>query len=97
VPHRAIPGFNERRFGKSLIGRFEFLQANDIGRRFLKSTQQAVEPTVDAIDIEGSNLQPALLRKTFSTVNVWKSLPTFSLFPRRAEQIGLVRACVQPT
>jgi hypothetical protein len=40
VPDRAIAGRLDRRFGKSLFRRLQFLEADDIGARFLEPTQQ---------------------------------------------------------
>ena len=53
MPDRAVAGLADRRFGKLLLRRLEFLQADDVGLGLGEPAQQHGKAAVDAVDVEG--------------------------------------------
>ena len=45
--------------GKALVRRFEFLQADDVGRVFFQPSQKDWKPAVDAVDVVGGEFHEA--------------------------------------
>jgi hypothetical protein len=61
LPDCAIAERSKGMRGKfSLLG-LEFLQANDVWFSFGEPSHQVFQPLVDVVDVEGDNLQPAVL------------------------------------
>lgn len=57
LPDRAVSGPLQRRGGEARVGRLQFLQADDVRRFPLQPGQQRGQPGLDAVDVEGGDLQ----------------------------------------
>jgi hypothetical protein len=56
APGRAVAGFANRIDRKITVGRFQFLQGNDIGFCLAQPSQQVRQPAVDIVDVERRGL-----------------------------------------
>ena len=54
-PDRAVAGFTQRLRGKIPVGRFQLLQADDIGCRGGQPRQQMIETAIDIVDVESGD------------------------------------------
>jgi len=54
-PDRAVAGLAHRGNRKISVGRFQFLQRDDVGFRRAQPPQQVRQPTVDVVDVEGGD------------------------------------------
>ena len=61
VPDGAIARGFDGGDRKPRVPRLDLLQARDVGLRFGKPFQQARQPPVDAVDVEGGDLQAVVL------------------------------------
>jgi hypothetical protein len=53
---RAVAGLLDRGKRKICVGRFQFLQGNDVGSCGAQPAQQVGQPPVDVVDVEGGDL-----------------------------------------
>ena len=56
VPDAAVAGRLDVGDRKRLVGAFELLQADDVGRLALQPFEQARQPRADAVDVVGGEL-----------------------------------------
>jgi hypothetical protein len=82
MPDWGVAGFADRGFRKFILRRLQFLKACDIRFEFSQPTQECRQPSTDAVDVEGCDLQrtisrrnrmanDAVLREPVSASNYW--------------------------
>jgi hypothetical protein len=60
MPERRVAGVFELRRRTFLVGRLDFLEADDVRPRLVQPFEEPRQPAVDAVDVVGGDLQRGL-------------------------------------
>src|SRR5690606_26492784 len=81
MPDRLIAGFPDRVRGEGRVRGLQLLQAGDVGRRLAEPLEQARQPAVDPVHVEGGDPHRACAPVRYTIVRLTESRPSTPTLP----------------